>query len=162
MKWVTASRRQTNKRLCVIRQNTNGLIQPTSRRSSTASLLQKQQAQETGGVKRRSSYFERLSLEVQKQALLNVTLKASSQTKKQKLDTPPVKEDASSTSSTSNGRRPKNENPFITEEILQRCRKRIKNLYENSKQIDEHEVFYGRCNVRVDLFEREKNEDAVG
>lgn len=98
---------------------------------------------------------------MQKQALLNVTFKASSssQTKKQKLDTPPMKEDASITS---NGRKSKNENPFITEEILERCRKRIKNLYENSKQIDEHEVFYGRCNVRVDLFEREKNEEVIG
>lgn len=65
------SRCQSNRRLCVIRQHTNDLM-PTSRRSSTASLLQKQQQQKQQSVQRRSSYFERLALEVQKQALRNV------------------------------------------------------------------------------------------
>lgn len=59
-----ASRRQTNKRLCVMRQTVKDLILPTSRRSSTASLLQKNQQQQAS--QRRSSYFERLAQELQR------------------------------------------------------------------------------------------------
>ncbi|KAI6183077.1 hypothetical protein M3Y97_00449500 [Aphelenchoides bicaudatus] len=146
-----ASRRQSNKRLCVIRQNPNSLIMATSRRSSTASLLQKQQEQKQQTT-RRSSYFERLALEVQKQALRNVEAHAAPAVKDKKkpasgeMAPPPVK-------------KAKITPTIITESIVSRYRKRMNDLYQHSKQLDEHEVFYGRCNGRVDLFESEKTDN---
>ncbi|KAI6202718.1 hypothetical protein M3Y94_00473400 [Aphelenchoides besseyi] len=149
-----ASRRQSNRRLCVIRQNVKDLILPTSRRSSTASLLQKQQPARRSLIQRYAGQVEKSQLSsAQQSATLDKRTRLSSKEN--------ANEELKSESTKRSNKAKAAAKQPLTPDVLNHYRQRMSNLYESAKQMDEHEVFYGRRNGRVDLFESEI-EDASG
>ncbi|KAI6207408.1 hypothetical protein M3Y96_00005900 [Aphelenchoides besseyi] len=148
-----ASRRQTNRRLCVIRQNVKDLILPTSRRSSTVFLLQKQQPA-------RRSLIQRYAGQVEKSQFASAQQSATLAKKTRLSSKENTNEEFKSESTKRSSKAKAVAKQPLTSDILNHYRQRMSNLYESAQQMDEHEVFYGRRNGRVDLFESEIEESS--
>ncbi|CAD5207238.1 unnamed protein product [Bursaphelenchus okinawaensis] len=137
-----ASRRHTQRRLCVVK-NSTGLIQPTARRSSTASFIQKQQSEMVTLRKRYSiDNFKTPALPKHEPERKKFVKKVVEKVEVKKVAKKPSKN-------------------ILDKKALQRYSDRMAEVFEKAKHVQTNEVFYGRCNIRQGLFENTEAEDVT-
>uniref|UniRef100_A0A1I7S7Q0 C2H2-type domain-containing protein n=1 Tax=Bursaphelenchus xylophilus TaxID=6326 RepID=A0A1I7S7Q0_BURXY len=142
-----ASRRQTMRRLCVISRST-GLIQPTARRSSTASFIQKQQTEMVTLSRKRYSITDIFKAPALPKA--ETPKKTNVQVKNKVEETVETKKPAK-----------KQTKNILDQKTLSRYEERMTQVFEKSKNVTHNEVFYGRCNIRQGLFEETESENST-